>query len=109
MIYTELNEHSFAYELSSNKDNGFSYDWARELYNYFEGFGEDMEFDAVALRCEYSELTTEELIRDYWYTLEETEGGDREEYIEMLLDQLREETTIIKIWDSSTYLICTSF
>lgn len=58
MIYTELNEHSFAYELS--KDSSFTYYGAMALYNYLEGFGEDIEFDAVALRCEYTEYTLEE-------------------------------------------------
>tara|TARA_R110000851_G_scaffold320498_1_gene485412 strand:+ start:308 stop:505 length:198 start_codon:yes stop_codon:yes gene_type:complete len=65
MIYTELNGHSFAYELSANKDNGFSYEGAKTLYNYLGDCEFEGEFDPVALRCQFSEYTNEDLVRDY--------------------------------------------
>ena len=104
MIYKEYNEHSFAYELSDNKDNGFSYEGAQALYNYFEINWLEMEFDAVALRCEYSEYTEEEIVADYAYLLEEEEGGDREEYIEMLIEIISDNTSILTV-DNDTYII----
>ena len=108
MIYTELNGHSFAYELSANKDNGFSYEGARTLYNYLGDCEFEGEFDPVALRCQFSEYTNEDLVRDYWYAVQETEGGDRDEYIAELIEYLEENTTIIKINDNS-YIIDTEF
>lgn len=61
MIYIELNEHSFACELSKNKDNWFSYEGAKALYNYLNDCWIDIEFDAVALRSEFSEYTKEDI------------------------------------------------
>ena len=108
MIYTELNEHTFAHELSSNKDNGFSYNGARELYNYLININycdsENMnmpwiEFDAVALRCEYTEYNDlGEYIKDYCQEefdeyYEENEREDEGQYIiekEFLQETLEE-------------------
>lgn len=85
MIYQELSEYTFAYILSRNEDNGFSFAGATALHGYLEelseGVGEDIEFDAVALRCEYSEYET---YREYAGTIgwkprgEEAEEEDRE-------------------------------
>lgn len=45
--------------LASDNNNGFSYSGAYALCEYLEeiesGSGEEMEFDCVALRCDYSE------------------------------------------------------
>ena len=61
MIKT-LSTHDVAHELSSNKDNGFSYQGALALAEYFEELenstGEPIELDTVAIRCEYSEYTS---------------------------------------------------
>lgn len=58
-MYKELTAHDVAHELSSNKDNGFSYHGALALAEYLEQYeedcGEKIELDTVALRCEYSE------------------------------------------------------
>ena len=69
MIYQEITEDTFALELSENPDNGFSYEWACELYHYLNDFGDNIEFDPVALRCKYSEYTQEELIDAYNYII----------------------------------------
>jgi hypothetical protein len=65
MIYIELNINNFAYELSNNKDNWFTYKGAEILFKYLEEFEESIRFDAVALRCEYSEYNLDEFIKEY--------------------------------------------
>lgn len=69
--------------MSSNKDNGFSYEGAEMLFDYLEGLEileEDemgIEFDSVALRCEYSEYNTEDFIIEYCQDeFDEYEGDD---------------------------------
>lgn len=109
MIYQEITEHTFAYELSENPDNGFSYEGARELFHYLEGFGDDIEFDPIALRCVYSEYTEEELMNAYWKTLvwwDEEEYGDLtdEEKFENLRDFIEQNTTLLVV-DDNTYII----
>ena len=84
MIYQELSEYTFADILSRNRDNGFSFAGAAALHGYLEelseGSGEDIEFDTVALRCEYSEYET---YREYaetlgWEPREEEEDRESE-------------------------------
>ena len=104
MIYTELNEHSFAYELSSNKDNGFSYEGAKALYNHLEDFGEDIEFDAVALRCDYSEYSEKELIQSYNHLVDREEGVSDSDYFEELRDEIEQNTTLLVV-NNNTYII----
>lgn len=106
MIYVELNEHSFAYDLSKNKDNWFSYDGARELYNYLTDFSDDIEFDPVALRCDYSEMEKEEIMEEYKHIIDESweEFEDEDEKWEYLSDYLNDNTLLLPVnWD--TYII----
>ena len=110
MIYTELTENTFANTLSSNPENGFSYNGAVALFNYLEDFGADIEFCPVVLRCEYSEMNEQELLHDYGYKLDDE---DQEEIAEnwpfqVLKRVLEENTTLIEI-DENSYIICTSF
>ena len=65
MIYNTLSQYDFARLLSSNKDNGFTYDWALALFDYYDSLWEDFEFDAVAIRCDWNEMTKEELVKYY--------------------------------------------
>lgn len=97
MIYTTLTEHTFAHELSSNKENGFTYEWACALYNYLEEFGDKIEFDAVAFRCDWDDLEGSEILKQYNNYLEDNEElEDDEERIDYILDRLRENTTVIE-------------
>jgi len=64
-----VTEHTFI-DTMATKDNGFSYEGSRALYNYLEqleeGTGTQIEFDPIALRCEYTEYKNfEEFKEDY--------------------------------------------
>ena len=68
MIET-ITEHTFI-DTMTKKDNGFSYDGASALFAYFEQLEEDcnisLDFDPIAIRCEWSEYKDlEELNKDY--------------------------------------------
>lgn len=95
----ELSTHDVAHELSSNKDNGFSYRGARALAEYLEQYeeetGEKIELDTVALRCEYSEYETAlEAYSDYNTGTLDIDG-DEEEMEEQALLWLEERTQVI--------------
>ena len=113
MIYTELNEHSFAYELSANKDNGFSYEGAKTLYNYLGDCEFEGSFDPVALRCQYSEFDEQGLENSYGYLLDDCDEDTKEEIEEnwkhqVLMRELEDYTTVIEIMEGS-YIIDTEF
>lgn len=50
--------------------NGFSYDGLLTLYDYLEELeeetGEELEFDVVALHCQYDEMTVYDFLTDYY-------------------------------------------
>ena len=76
-------------------NHGFTVQGSLALFDYIEeleqGCGEEMEFDPVGLRCDYSEYETfEELQKDY----------DVED-----LDELEENTTVIQIKGSEGLII----
>jgi hypothetical protein len=81
-MYKTISEYTFASEMSE-EGNGFSYEGAKMLLEYLTALEEDagveMEFDPVALRCEYSENTLEEY---------------KNEYPEMVNDFIEEESSI---------------
>ena len=79
MIET-VSEYTFT-DVMATKDNGFSYEGSKALYNYLNDYEQDtgtqIEFDPVALRCEYTEYKNfEEIKNDYdtdYCTLENLE------------------------------------
>jgi len=94
---------------SETYKNNFSYDGLTALFEYFEeleaGMGEEIEFDMVAICCDYSEYdSAEEAAEECGYVavgdddndgLDETERSeaDRDAAIEWLEDR----TTVIRL------------
>ena len=70
---------------------------AQELEEYEESTGEELEFDIVAIRCEWNEDTAEELISNYGYTPDDT--------IEDVIQYVEDNTILIIVDnDPKTYL-----
>ena len=99
-----INLHQFreGFRLMGRKDN-FSYAGLERLFDYLEQLGDDigeeLEFDVIALCCDYSEHTLEDLnseSRHYegvqWDTLEEA------------IEWLEDRTTVIPV-DGDTVII----
>ena len=82
---------------SSYKDN-FSYEGRKALFDYLEELeddtGEKIEFDPIALCCEYSEY---ENIQEFW------NDYDKEDY--PTIDKIEDNTAVIKIQDSNKFII----
>lgn len=97
-MYKELNTHDVAHELSSNEDNGFSYNGAYAIAEYLEQFeedtGEKIELDTVAIRCEYSEYpNANEAAGQYDFVADS--AADEDENEASALAYLEERTTVI--------------
>jgi len=110
-IITTRSNDAYALELSSNKDNGFTYTWASALIDYLDDLsddiGENIEFDQVAIRCDYSEYTKDEILREYTYLIDsyiEDYEGDKDDEFEAILEELRGNTTLLEV-DENTYII----
>jgi hypothetical protein len=64
-----INFWEFEHEFNQCRPDNFTHDGLRILFDYFEEFedndGEPVELDVIAICCEWSELTREELIDNY--------------------------------------------
>ena len=101
MIYDEVTKTDF--HNNSILRDAFSYEainalfeWESEILNQSEN---GVEFDPVAIRCDWSEYAEDELFNDYSYLLDE----DEEQEIDSLLKLLQNKTTVIQL--KTTYLI----
>ena len=83
---------------NSNYKNNFSYEGRRALFDYLEELeddtGEKIEFDPIALCCEYSEY-------ENFKALKETYDNDEITNLETL----RDFTTVIEIENSDKFII----
>jgi len=77
------------YFIKAGRDNQFSYEGRNILFDWIEQLdedtGEETELDVIALCCEFSESTIEELIFDYGYLMDEDAIKD-EDYIREFLN-----------------------
>jgi hypothetical protein len=75
------------------RDNHFSYQGFRVLYDYFEDYeqdtGEEVELDVIAICCEYAESTWEEIANEY--LLHELELDDEEDHEGRVIEYLQDE------------------
>ena len=84
--------------VNMNRDNNFSHDGKRALYDYIIQYEEDCdketELDVIAICCEYDEY---EDLAEFWGNY------DKEEYPD--LETLRDHTTVIEIENSESFII----
>jgi len=83
--------------LVADTNAGWSYEGAFALVEYLENLeddtGEEMEFDAVALRCDFSEYeSAREAAEEYGWEPDEDADEDAEE---AALEWLNDRTTVI--------------
>ena len=100
---TTLNTHDITNALLNDKHANWSYNGAKALAEYLEQIEEDcdteIEFDRVAIRCEYSEFSSLLKCAEYYLTaeriaevLEDSEEGDDE----VLRDYIRDHGQFIE-------------
>lgn len=101
-MFEQVNEGEFIqrFALMNRKEN-FSYEGRKALFEYFEqledGTGEKIEFDCIAICCDYNEYEDINEFRKeqegYKGTSEDYEGEYKD------LDAIREHTEVIEIPD----------
>ena len=98
-----------------NRDNNFSYDGKRALFDYLEQYEEDcdtvIEFDVISLCCDYTEYEDlKEFLNDYSNTIKterkDFEKDEEEEYKEAVMEELSNHTTVIKVNDDKFIIQC---
>ena len=103
-MYTRVTKYNFRNTfLTSAYSENFSYSGLTALYDYFSELGDDLcesiecesiEFDLIAIACEYSELTIDELRDNY--------SIDKDIDV---IEYLQENTIVIEIENSDRVII----
>ena len=95
MINT-MTEHDFVDAICGDEYNSMSCEGARALFEYYEQLeevgGEKIEFDRVAIRCEFSEYENLEEVLEQYSSIKN-------------LRQLQDHTTVIEVPDSDKLII----
>lgn len=71
----------------------FSYDALGLLYDYLEEMDEDFELDVIAICCDFSEDSIEDIANNYDIDLSEFE--DEDEKKETVLEYLNDHTSVV--------------
>jgi hypothetical protein len=105
MIYTQITKYSFidAFKQSSRKEQ-FSYDALGAIYDYLEDYsqdsGENVELDIVAICCEWSEMSWQDVVQSYDLDLSHCDTD--EERIDAVEEYLQDEThAAVRLSDDS--------
>jgi len=97
-----LNE--FRDYFSQIRPNNFSYEGLGILFDYIEEYeessGEELELDVIALCCDYTEETLEEIINNYDIEIDKDE--DKLEQVKYFLEQ---NTMIVGVLDDEETII----
>jgi len=90
-----VTEYQFI-DTMAQKQHGFSYEGAKALFEYFEQYeqdtGEEMEFDPIAIRCDFDEYESLEDIKKSYQDIE-------------TIEDLQNHTTVIEIPNSDRLII----
>ena len=90
-----VTEYQFI-DTMAQKQHGFSYEGAKALFEYFENLeqdtGEELEFDPVAIRCDFDEYESLEDVKENYQDIE-------------TLEDLRDRTIVIEIPNSDRLII----
>lgn len=80
---------------SANRNDNFSYEGKRALFDYLEECseqGHDMELDVIALCCDYSEDSAADIAQNYGV---DVEGMDEDEIESAVEEYLSDNTSIV--------------
>jgi hypothetical protein len=100
---TTVNFSTFQTTFENLRPNNFSYEGLSQLFNYLESYeddtGEQIELDVIALCCEYSELTIQEIASSY--DIELDPDDDTEVSFDKVFAYLADNTSVIGHTDNT--------
>ena len=89
----------------------FGYDALQILFDYLESYEEDsgseLELDVIALCCDYSCDTIEDIASNYGLDLSDCETD--EERLEVVLDYLNDNTQVCGVTENGQVVYCSAF
>lgn len=71
MLIIKLDTAGQLFDALNQANRGFSYEACRALLEFYDELGENVEFDPVAISCDWNEVTAEQAERETGISLEE--------------------------------------
>jgi hypothetical protein len=94
---TTVNFSDFCDQFRKIRPHNFSYEGLRIIFDYLEDYeqsaGDELEFDVIAICCDFSEATWEVIAADY--AIELDENGHEKEHHAKVIDFLMDEGALI--------------
>lgn len=75
MLVIKLDTAGQLFDALHQANRGFSYDACKAMLDYYDWVGEDVEFDAVAISCDWNEVTAEQAERETGMSLEDLQDN----------------------------------
>lgn len=80
-----------------DRGNQFSYEALELIYQFFEDVDPNTKLDVIAICCEYTESSIEQIVRDYSIDCDFIEDDEIESHV---LEYLNEHTIVIGVTDN---------
>lgn len=97
-IIETMTETLFVSRFKEVRNDEFTLEALRTLFQYFdelsEDIGENIEFDPIAICCDFSELDEESAMSDYDYLFNVNDIDEEDRNYEKLIELLEDETTV---------------
>ena len=109
-MFEQVTESSFRNTFRNIRPENFSREGLGVLFEYLEGYeedtGEKIEFDCIAICCDFAEYTREEFLQDYdsmFPTMQADQELDPEleEFTDKDLQLIGEHCTVIRVYDDT--------
>lgn len=85
--------------IKADRKENFSYDGRNTLFDYLEQYeedtGEELELDVIALCCDYSEDTPEDIANNYDVDIDDIDSDDDDAVKEAVMEYLNDNTTVV--------------
>ena len=93
--------------VSYGRTDNFSYDARDLLFEYFEQLesdtGEEIDLDVIAICCEYTEDSLEDVIANYSIDVSECEDDEASQIV-IVTDYLNDNTSLVGVTSDNTFV-----
>lgn len=108
-MYQSVNFSDFVNAFRSHdRDNQFSYEAKRMIFDYIEDYerdtGEPVELDVIAICCDFSELSLQDVLNSYNITDEVLTDDNEAELLGEVTDYLSENTCLLGLTPQNTFV-----
>jgi hypothetical protein len=88
----------------AGRGDQFSYEALGLIFDYLSDCGSDVELDVVAICCEFSEDTWDQITTNYSFDIDSLEGLDEDEKIDVVRAYLEDNTSVVGMTSTGSFV-----